>query len=96
MLTVGLPIPFGPLPYTETITTDEPEGTHDTPTPKGSHTREGIFRVSASGSGFMHDKPLTVALKGGWRDQAGEQVVRLPGELGNGGTLTVRWRFKVL
>jgi len=35
-------------------------------------------------------------LKGGWRDQAGEQVVKLPGAFGNGGTLTVRWRFRVL
>lgn len=34
-LTVGLPVPLSMLPYTEIITTDEPAGTHDTPTPKG-------------------------------------------------------------
>ena len=96
LLTIGLPVPLGMLPYTETITSDEPDGTYDTPIARGSRKRENFFRVSASGSGFMHDKPLTVVLKGGWRDQAGEQVVKLLGEFGNGGTLTVRWRFKVL
>lgn len=95
LLTLGLPVPLAMLPYTETITSDEPEGTYDTPIARGARKREAFYRVSASGSGFMHDKPFTVALKGGWRDQAGEQVVKLPGQFGNGGTLTVRWRFKV-
>lgn len=40
-------------------------------------------------------KPLTVPLKGGWRSQEGEQVVKLNGNYGDTGTLTVRWRFKV-
>lgn len=44
---------------------------------------------------MMHDKPITVALKGGWRSQSGEQVMNLKGELGEGGRLTVRWRFAV-
>ncbi|HET9653477.1 MAG TPA: hypothetical protein VFP36_14865 [Usitatibacter sp.] len=95
LLTIALPVPLAMLPYTETITSDEPDGTYDTPIARGARKREAFYRVSASGSGFMHDKPLTVALKGGWRDQAGEQVVKLPGQLGNGGTLTLRWRFKV-
>jgi hypothetical protein len=94
-LTVVLPVPLFPLPYTETITTDEPAGTHDTPTPKGPQQRSLSFRVSAAG-GAMHDKPLTVPLKGGWRSQSGEQVVMLKGELGNAGKLSVRWRFNVL
>ena len=93
-LTVVLPVPLFPLPYTETITTDEPEGTHDTPTPKGPQQRSLHFRVSATG-GAMHDKPLTVPLKGGWRSHSGEQVVMLKGEFGNAGKLTVRWRFEV-
>ncbi|MDP2371458.1 hypothetical protein [Rhodoferax sp.] len=93
-LTVGLPVPMILLPYTETITTDEPEGTHDTPTPKGPQAKLHSFRVSASG-GAVHDKPLTVALKGGWRSQSGEQVALLKGEAGNAGKLTVRWRFNV-
>lgn len=93
-LTVVLPVPMFPLPYTETITTDEPEGTHETPTPKGPQQRSLHFRVGAAG-GAMHDKPLTVPLKGGWRSQSGEQVVMLKGEFGNAGKLSVRWRFNV-
>ncbi len=93
-ITVSLPVPMFLLPYTETITTDEPEGTHDTPTPKGPQQKLLRFRVNADGD-VTHDKPLTVALKGGWRSQAGEQVVALKGEFGDAGKLTVRWRFNV-
>lgn len=93
-LTVRLPVPLFLLPYTETITTDEPEGTHDTPTPKGPHQKLHHFRVNAAG-GVTHDKPFTMALKGGWRSQSGEQVVALKGEFGDAGKLTVRWRFNV-
>jgi hypothetical protein len=95
-LTIVLPVPLAMLPYTETITSDEPDGTYETPIPRGARKRESFFRVSASGTGYMNEKPLAVVLKGGWRDQAGEQVVKMPGDLGNGGTLTVRWRFRVL
>lgn len=93
-LTVGLPVPLFLLPYTETITTDEPEGTHDTPTPKGPQQKLHRFRVNAAG-GVTHDKPFTVALKGGWRSQSGEQVEVLKGEFGDAGKLSVRWRFNV-
>lgn len=93
-LTVGLPVPMLLLPYTETITTDEPAGTHDTPTPKGPQQKQHRFRVNAAG-GVTHDKPFTVPLKGGWRSQTGEQVVTLKGEFGDAGKLTVRWRFNV-
>jgi hypothetical protein len=93
-ITVTLPVPLFPLPYTETITTDEPEGTHDTPTPKGPQQKLLRFRVDTAGN-VTHDKPFTVALKGGWRSQAGEQVVALKGEFGDAGKLTVRWRFNV-
>jgi hypothetical protein len=91
---VGLPVPLFLLPYTETITTDEPEGTHDTPTPKGPQPKLHSFRVNAAGS-VTHDKPFTVALKGGWRSQSGEQVVMQKGEFGDAGKLTIRWRFNV-
>lgn len=93
-LTVGLPVPMFLLPYTETITTDEPAGTHDTPTPKGPQQKLHRFRVNAAGS-VTHDKPLTVALNGSWRSQAGEQVMALKGEFGDAGKLTIRWRFNV-
>jgi hypothetical protein len=93
-LTLGLPVPMFLLPYTETITTDEPAGTHDTPTPKGPQQKQHRFRVNAAG-GVTHDKPFTVPLKGGWRSQTGEQVMNLKGEFGDAGKLTVRWRFNV-
>jgi hypothetical protein len=92
-LTINLPNALGMLPYTETITTDEPAGSRDTPTPKGPQARQLLYRVSADGSGMM-EKPFTVPLKGGWRDQSGERVVKLKGRFGDEGTLTVRWRFK--
>lgn len=93
-LTLGLPVPLSTLPYTETITSDEPAGTHDTPTPKGPQQKLLRFRVNAGG--VTHDKPITVALKGGWRSQSGEQVMDLKGEFGDAGKLIVRWRFGVL
>ena len=93
-LTVTLPVALSMLPYTETIVTDEPEGTHDTPTPKGPQQKLLRYRVNAAG-GIMHEKPFTVPLKGGWRSQQGEQVVKLKGSFGDEGTLTVRWRFAV-
>jgi len=88
-LTVTLPVALAALPYTETIVTDEPEGTHDTPTPKGPQQKLLGYRVNAAG------KPFTVPLKGGWRSQQGEQVMSLKGEFGDAGTLTVHWRFVV-
>jgi hypothetical protein len=95
-LAIMLPVALGPLPYTEVITTDEPEGTHETPTPRGPRAKQAFFRVNASGGEFMHDKPMVVGLKGGWRSQEGEYSVPLQGNFGDAGTLTVRWRFKVL
>ncbi len=86
-LTIALPVPALPLPYTETITTNEPDGARDTPTPKGPQPRQLVFRTSADGN----NKPITVALKGGWRSQSGEQIIQVKGDAGK---LTVRWRFE--
>ena len=90
-LTVGLPIPLFPLPYTETITTDEPDGTHGEPAPKGPQQKLHSFRVG--NAGVTQDGAINVPLKGGWRSQSGEQVVMLKGDFGDAGKLTVRWRF---
>lgn len=90
-LTIVLATPMFPLPYTETITTDEPEGTHDTPTPRGPQQKLLGFRVDEAGGTMA--KPLTVPIKGDWRSQAGERIVPLTGQFGEAGTLTVRWRF---
>jgi len=92
-ITVRLPVPMV-LAYTETITTDESQGMSDTSTPKGPQQKLLRFRVNAE-DGVMDDKPFTVALKGGWRSQSGEQVVALKGKFGDAGTLTVKWRFNV-
>jgi hypothetical protein len=89
------PIPLGMLAYTETIASDEPDGTYDTPIARGARPKQAFFRVSGTGNGFRHDKPLVVPVKGGWRNQQGEQVVKLQGKYGDAGTLTVRWRFVV-
>ena len=90
-----LPVPGTPLPYTETITTDEPEGTHDTPTPTGPQQKLLVFRVN-DGSSASQDKPYTVAIQGDFRNQSGQQVFNLPGSFGDRGKLTVRWRLTVL
>ena len=90
-ITLRLPLAMM-LPYTETIVTDEPEGTHDTPTPKGPQQKQLAVLVDTK-DGIMNAKPFTVQLKGGWRSQSGEQVVNINGKFGNGGKLTVRWKF---
>ncbi len=91
-LTVALPVPLLPLSYTETITTDLPERYHETPIPKGPQPNQLANQLSLRTS--ADGKPLTVALKGGWRSQSGEQVVQVK-EGEEGGKLTVRWRFNV-
>ncbi len=95
-LMLTLPIPLAPLDVTETQTTDEPEGTHETPTPRGPQPAKLVYRMAADGSPTQAS--LKVALKGGWRSQAGEQVVEMGagpwhGAPGTGGQLRVRWRF---
>jgi hypothetical protein len=91
-ITLALPGPLFPMPYTETITTDEPAGTHSVPTPKGPQPRNLVFRVGEDGPATT-GKYVTLPLKGGWRSQSGERVVMLAGNAGEGGKLTVRWRL---
>ena len=91
-----LPVPHAALAYVETQTTDEPSGTHDTPTPKGPQAGQLLLRVTADGR--PNPAPLTITLKGGWRSQSGEQVVPMGagswhGASREGGKLVVRWRF---
>jgi hypothetical protein len=91
-ITLALPGPLFPMPYIETITTDEPAGTHSVPTPKGPQPRTLVFRVGEDGAATT-GKFWTLPLKGGWRSQSGERVVMLAGTAGEGGKLTVRWRL---
>lgn len=97
-LMLKLPVPHGPLAYVETQTTDEPDGTHSTPTPKGPQNGQIVLRLTADGKLMLPD--LKVALKGGWRSQSGEQVLAMPAEPWHGapadnGRLVMRWRFSV-
>jgi hypothetical protein len=91
-LTLQLPVPMGVLPYTDTVTSNEPKGTQEVP--PGVHARQLKFVTTSDGK-ISADGPLSVPLKGGWRNQSGEQVVQVKGEGADGGTLTIRWRFSV-
>ena len=90
-LTVRLAIPANAMPYTETITTDEPEGTHSVPAPKGPQARQWVFVPRVGKADLI--PPITVAWRGSSRNQAGEQAWSITGEGGEAGRLTVRWRF---
>lgn len=91
-VTVRVPIPLLPLPIIENIITDEPEGTHDVPTPKGPHK---ITKMFIGGDGGMKGTlDFTLPLQGDWRNQSGEQVVTIKGALAEGGKLKIRWTFK--
>lgn len=92
MLTIRLPVPGMPLPYTETITTDEPEGTHSTPTPTGPQSK--LLHFGSYGQGNLHTMdPITVAMEGDWHNQAGEKAVEVEGAYGETVLMTIRWHF---
>ena len=95
-MVLQLPVPHAALAYVETHSTDEPQGTHDTATPKGPQSGQLPLRVTADGK--SNPALVTVALKGGWRSQSGERTVPMGagswhGASGDGGSLVVRWRF---
>jgi hypothetical protein len=77
---IRLPVPIGLLNYSETMTSNHPEKK------SGTITKSMRFPPEA--------KPITASLKGSSQDQSGEQTIKLAGKAEEGGTLTVRWRFK--
>lgn len=83
MMWVRLPLPLNLLPIKETIVTDMPGST----APKGPQQRQYDFKA------LRDIQPFNVALKGGWRNQSGEQTIALNGGAGETGKLRVRWRF---
>jgi hypothetical protein len=93
-LTVLLPVPMGATSCTETQVTNEPEGTHETPTPKGPKPCQMALRIAADSK--SSSSPMKV--EGSWRSQSGEYTVAMgagswhqaPGEPGK---LVVRWRL---
>lgn len=79
-LVIRLPVPFGVLNYSETMTSNHPERK------AGTTTKSIRFPPEI--------KPITASIKGNIQDQSGEQTIKLAGKAEDGGTLTVRWRFK--
>lgn len=83
MMWARLPLPLNLLPISETIVTDKP-GNNE---PKGPQKRQYDFKA------LRDIQPFNIALKGGWRNQSGEQAIDLKGGAGETGKLRVRWRF---
>ncbi len=77
-----LPEPMAPLPYTQTVVTDDPEGR--------SGSSQQLRSLLQPGS-----KPFLVTLKGDLREQSGEQVFKAREDAGYGGTITARWRLRM-
>jgi len=81
-LMIRLPVPIGMLNYSETMTSNHPEKK------AGTTTKSIRFPPEV--------KPLTASIKGNAQGQSGEETIKLSGKAEDGGTLTVRWRFKEL
>lgn len=95
-ISLVLPAPLEAIEVTETHTTDEPEGTHDTAVPKAPRRVPLAYRAAPEGQSGA--RPLTVPLKGGWRSQSGELTIPMAadpwhGAPGDGGKLMVKWSF---
>jgi hypothetical protein len=78
--TAVLPVPLIPLPYVQTVKTDDPE--------EKSGTSRGSLRFPS-----VMPRTIRVALKGAGRDESGTEVMKTQGAAGEGGTLTVRWKW---
>jgi hypothetical protein len=92
-LALRLPVPAGPLAYSQTSSTDQPLPNGKAPPPT-TETRQLVLRTTEDGR-VAPPQPLLVPLQGNGRSQAGEQVVALKGAGAEGGKLIVRWRFSV-
>lgn len=93
-LTVQLPMPLGVGACTELHTTDEPQGAHDTPVPKGPQPCVMALRLAAENK----STPGPLVVNGGWRSHSGEYSVALGAGAwhnasGEPGKLVVRWRL---
>jgi hypothetical protein len=77
---IRLPVPIGLLNYSETMVSNHPEKK------SGTTTKSIRFPPEV--------KPITASIKGTIQDQSGEQTIKLTGKAEDGGTLTIRWRFK--
>jgi hypothetical protein len=79
-MTVVFPLPLMALPYVQTLKTDDPE--------EKSGTSQGSLRFPSA-----TPKTIRVALKGNGRNESGTEETKVQGAGGEGGTLTVRWKW---
>jgi len=87
-LVISLPVPLEDLPIIRTVTANVPAGRRGSPA--GTFKETSPFAEGYKGVELR----FTVPLKGNWRSQSGEKVVKVKGGLpGETGTLTMRWRF---
>ncbi len=77
-VTIVLPVPISPLPYSKTVKSDSPG------------TRSGTFPERMRFPP-MDLKPVRVPLKAGGINESGTQEIPISGNRGDGGTLTIRW-----
>ena len=80
-MTVVLPVPLMPLPYVQTVKTDDPE--------EKSGTSQGSLRFPSVDAQDDHASRSRAT----GRDESGTEVTKIPGAAGEGGTLTVRWKW---
>jgi hypothetical protein len=78
-LTIQLPAAIAGLPVTETVT--------DSAGGKGGGAHPSTVLIP----GLSSLKPISAS--GDWHQQSGQQVIKVAGENGNAGTLTVSWKF---
>lgn len=79
-LQVNLPIAAGNMPITRTVTGKVPDGK------TGTFPDQMLFP-------WTRIQPVTVAIPDGLDKANGTQKVKIDGEFGEGGTLTISWRF---
>jgi len=79
-LQISLPVASGNMPVTRTVTGKVPDGK------PGTFTDQLTFP-------WTRLKPVVVTIPGGLDNANGTQTVKVEGERGEGGTLTVAWSF---
>lgn len=87
-LLIRLPVPMGPLAYTETVVTDEPQHT------KGQRSVELRSNKALDFRAPRELAPRTVALKGDGKSPSGTFTIDTKGEREERGRLEVRWSFE--
>jgi len=77
-----LPVPLMPLGYTREVASDFPD--------EARGTSQGVLT-----NPFGKVQPITVAIPGDLRSASGTRTIKLDGQEGESGTLTVKWQFSL-